>query len=135
MFVGLKRFSIIWVNVLRSTPGKRLSTDSAIPDALSSPILANCGLGPYIPSDLGSWREGCCAVSSCRSWASWLSNSAIWPSREFGASAHWLIIGDGASWRLKTTGSWKAGWVVLRRRTTRSTISSLCERSSSRIFV
>ena len=118
MFVGLKRFSIIWINILRSTPGKRISTDSAISDVLSSPILTNCGVGSYIPSALGSRSEGCRAVSSRLSRASWLSNSAIWASRGFGASARWSIIGDSGICGLGSTGWWEAGWVVLRRRTT-----------------
>ena len=36
MFVGLKRFLIIWLSVDRSTPGNSSSTESIVADTLSS---------------------------------------------------------------------------------------------------
>ena len=38
MFVGLNRFSTIWVRVLRSTPGNSVSMELTVPDALSPSV-------------------------------------------------------------------------------------------------
>jgi len=68
--------------VVRSTPGNNLSTDSAIPNALSLPSGIRGWEGSYIPRALGClFATRSCSLSGL-SWASWRSNSVILVSVE-----------------------------------------------------
>src|ERR1700761_898983 len=134
MFVGLKRFSMIWTRVLRSTPGKRLSTESTMLLALSPSTATGVWVGYNIPRGLGCnsgrvWRLA--ALSS----ASWPSSSAIRVSVG-SAGASWILGGrwfEGSGFEEVVVGRgscWVRSW-----RTTLSTISCSWERRSSLIVV
>ena len=76
MLVGLNLFSIICTRVLRSTPGKSVSTESIMPLALSPWPLIGIWVGYDVPGGLDSargWSLWFAALSS----ANWVSNSAI----------------------------------------------------------
>jgi len=86
MLVGLNRFSMIWANVLRSTPGNKASTDSPDADPVSVPTMDRGKIGLYVPSSPASAKCELTYVrplSAC-SCASWLSNTVIWLKVVFG---------------------------------------------------
>ena len=131
MLVGLNWFLMICANVLRSTPGNSVSTDSAVADALSIPNPARGGVWLYVPGSLPTSPLAYLIPCSAGSCSSWFSRSRIRASVVFGSYSLRL----GVTRIVGTRGGVAVGPLFweLRRRKTCSTISSSCDRSSFRM--
>ena len=91
---------MICTKVLRSTPGKRVSTKVTKPLALSLSASTGYWVGYDVPRCLwlnSGWSRGFAALN----WGNWVSNTAIWVAVEV-CGAGWVLEG----------GKYRIGWVL-----------------------